>query len=257
MSQTTANRIHIVAGGHSTRLREKIESLGHGSEYPKHLLPTGNPGNETLLGRVVRQALDAPGSPSVTVHANSTNELAFRAHPDVGPWAEIRIGSSPNFLSAIISPELPAGNRALGCAGDFYAQFNWKDMLDHHEKSPFPVTFLAGNTAPAHNGLVFDVDADGQLTGMNRVERTSPEDLINIGAYIFDPDQEVLKILADLTAARRAEQAITIARTLMCEGLIGVYVVPGTPFNVNTPDTYEALRTHTSVNRLQLQQRGA
>lgn len=237
--------VQIVAGGYGTRLREVMDGMGYDERYPKHLLPTGGPHGETVLGRIVRQSLGAPTDGPVVIHANRHNAPSIFKHPDIDRSVSVRVGDYPNFLMPFLTNLLEFRKRTLGCAGDFYADFSWDEVIASHEDGQYPVTFMAGRTVAIDHGLTFDVSDAGKIERMKRAERTSSEDLVNIGVYVFDPQEPVLGALESLIKSRQAASASTIANRLISEGLVGAYVVPGTPYNVNTGETYAALLEHT------------
>lgn len=244
------SRVLIVAGGYGTRLREALAERDYPEGFPKHLLATGNPDGETLLGRIATQAQEAPVDHRPRIYANPKNAPWFRTDPVVGRAAQIVTGRYDNFLLPILAPITQRSERVLGCAGDFYAEFTWDDMLDAHESSRFPVTFLVGTSVAVDEGLRYRVADTGQIVGMERPERTKPGDLINIGAYIFEPAGSVLRRLQELTASRRLARAETIAEHLIQAGLVGAYEVPNShSFNVNTIEVYDALLRYTMARR--------
>lgn len=239
------NTVHIAAGGESSRLREKITSLSNLPNYPKHLLPTGGPNGETFLGRIVRQAKLIPHIGSIIIHANSGNKPIIEQHPDIEPPAKVIDAKHSSSLGPITGSLLATRSQTLGSAGDFYAEWDWQSMIDWHNSRPNPVTFLVGQTVAVESGAVFELSASQQIVGLKRVERTTESDLINIGAYIIEPEREVIKILSQMAKSRAPEDVV--ANTLIDRGLVGAYLAPGKAFNVNTPQTYSAVLEHTAL----------
>lgn len=241
--------IEIAAAGNGTRLREFMLRVGHEAHFPKHLLPTGNPGGETLLGRIIRQSFRAPTAGNIIVHANHDNGPLVMAHPDIDSRAVIDIDEpiSPfsNFMNALVTKQ----QRVLGSAGDFYADFSWADVLEHHDSNPFPVTLVVGQCLEVDEGAVFDIDDSGRIDRFHRPERTSEGDFINIGIYVFDPAQVVFSSLEKVGVMQGSTSAKPelIVEGLIEDGLLGAYVLPpNTSFNINTPETYSALLAHTA-----------
>lgn len=239
--------VHIAAGGHGTRLRRVMDAMHLGPDYPKHLLPTGNPDGETLLGRIVRQAAEAPVDGPVIIHANEQNFRAFEHHPDVSSEARVVAGDYQGSLEPFTANMLGKRQRTLGSAGDFYADFSWREMLDAHESNRFPVTFMVGRTVAVEGGAVFDVDDTGRINALRRTLRTDEADIINIGAYIFEPHETVIRALDNLYRSSRGERISeeTVANELIARRLVGAYMIKGA-FNVNTPETYAALLNHAA-----------
>lgn len=241
--------VHIAAGGHSTRMREVMNSMELGPDYPKHLLPTGGPNGETLLGKIVRQALEAPVDGPPIIHANLQNAQPIAEHPDVDPAVRMIINDNyENSLSPFLDNLAATQARTLGSAGDLYADFSWQAVLDAHESGRHPVTFVVGQTAVAEGGAVFDIADSGEVTQFRRTLRTTEADFINIGVYVFDPQREILRALEDLARARNGGvlKEDVIAAELISHRLVGAYVVAGA-FNVNTSETYQALLAHTQT----------
>ena len=241
-----SNGVHIVAGGYGTRLREFMDDKGYEQSYPKHLLPTGKPNGETILGRIVRQAMSAPTDAPPIIHANEQNAPSIEGHPDIDPSAEVKVGNYPNCLLPILANLTQTRKRTFGCAGDFYADFSWDDMVTSHDAQPYPITFMVGRTVEVDRGLTFDVSENGKIERMKRVERSNSDDLINIGVYMFDPRETVMDALEALATKRQLDKASSIANHLIGEGLVGAYILPSTPYNVNTGETYAALLEHTN-----------
>lgn len=238
--------IYVAAAGYNTRLREDIERWGFGN-LPKHLLPTTRGGSETLLGRIVRQALSAPGGRKVTIVANDDNATAIMSHPDVPHAAKVKVGDHDNSLGPFTQPLIESGQRTLGCAGDFFADFTWAEFLENHEKQGYPVSFMVGQTVAVDGGAAFDVAKDGQITALRRADRTSASELINIGAYILDPDDMVLKILDEMNHIDTPSKEDVLVNRLILNGLTGAYQVNGNPFNINTAESYLALLNRSTI----------
>lgn len=234
--------VHIAAGGHGTRLREHMTELGYADTFPKHLLPTGGTDKETFLGRVVRQVSVVPNALPPVVWVNESNLEHIRLHPDIPSYAQITPGNHANFFVPMIEDLATNSKRVIGCAGDFYAEVDWGDLLTFHESTPYPVTFVAGNTIPVEKGLVYTVEADGKVAGFERSDKTEGHEMINVGVYVFDPDERIVNALQSVLQGKEEH----IAQALVDHGLLGLYILPTMPFNVNTPETYRALLEHHS-----------
>jgi hypothetical protein len=245
--------IDIAAAGQAMRLREHITELGFPENYPKLLLPTGNPNDETLLGRIIRQSLDAPIDGSITVHTSDTNMPHIVKHPDIEPLLDehtvkLETMEYGNGFLAFIPKLVESKIRVIGSSADYYADFRWGSILDQHESNPFPVSFVAGQTAPVEGGLVFDVEDSGKVNGFHRPDRTKATDLINVGVYIFEPSKAVLGALNGLVGRDFIAKEEIIVRQLTEKGLLGLIPLESTPYNVNTPETYQNLLNHTATN---------
>lgn len=240
MKQHNIDGVQIAAGGYGTRLRAEMDRLGY-QDVPKHLLPTSPGGSETLLGRIVRQALSAPGEGKVTIHANEQNCLQILDHPDIDTRAKVVVSRFDNSLGPFTDHLQRSGQRTLGCAGDFYADFSWEGFVASHDAAGYPVSFMVGRTVAVDGGATFDIADDGQITALYRADRTAPSELINIGAYIFDADSMVLKILDEMTGLDTPSKEDVLVQRLIGGGLVGAYVIDGVPFNINTLETYQAL----------------
>lgn len=233
--------VHITAGGYGTRLREHMNELGYASSYPKHLLPTGGPQGETFLGRVIRQTLQIPNARPPIVYVNEENRQHIQNHPDVQPAPQLCTQSYGNWLEPMIDSLAATKQRVVGCAGDFYASINWLDLLGFHDDSKYPVTFVAGLTVPVERGLVYTVAEDSKVISFKRSDMTSANEMINVGIYVFDPEPRALSVLQHAKQAKEEQ----IAQALVDEELLGLYVLPTMPFNVNTKETYQMLLEHT------------
>lgn len=245
------NAVHIAARGESTRMRDFIDANFGGPHYPKHLLPTGGAHGETLLGRMVRIARAAGVAGHVVVHANRFTAGAMMSHPDLGldhhDDVEVRVAKmSDDAMDVYTKRARISRRRIMGSAGDAYTtDFTWERMVAAHESNKFPVTFLVGHTAARQSGAVYNVADNGQIIGMERKDSTNPEDMLNVGAYIFDPTLKVVSLLDELAARNAQEADDPLGHALIDAGLIGAHVLEGPMFNINTPYDYMLLRQHT------------
>lgn len=237
------SRVDIAAGGYGTRIREFMVEVGHEPDFPKHLLPTGGPEGETLLGRIVRQSFDAPMVDDVIIHANSRNARYIKSHPDVDPRANVITGNYGRSLDPFFGQLVEAEERVLGCAGDFYADFSWQELLTWHDAHSFAVSFVVGHSSALDSGAIFDVAENGRIERLRRAEPNQNE-LINVGIYVIDPT----KLVIDAATRHMNDTGMTdetIVSELIDLGIAGAYALEGTPYNVNTVSTYQALLDHT------------
>ena len=192
--------------------------------------------------------MDAPIDGPITICTTPVNERHIRQHPDVRPLIDedsvrTRFIEYGNSFQAFLT--VKTEKRTFGSSGDFYADFTWSDVLDAHESHGYPVTFMVGQTIPVQDGAVFDVDDRGRITWFGRVGQTTGEEFVNIGVYIFDPAPAVLDLMQELVRGKRIAKEEIVAERLIEIGAAGACILPGTPFNVNTPETYLALLDHT------------
>jgi NDP-sugar pyrophosphorylase family protein len=226
--------IHIAAGGNGTRIREGMDYMGFAPGFPKHLLPTGN--GETLLGRIVRQTMEI-GHPAI--YANYDNVRHIGECEDIDTAAtKLMIATNCNGpLSPMVHDIMRTKRTTYSCAGDFWADFKWGDFADFHENSDKPVTILVGPSVPTYEGARFNVADDGTVQSWERVDRTTEADLINIGAYIVDPEKLVLKKLRELSWHKEDP----FNDTMIEGGLMQAYVLDSAAYNVNNPEVYASL----------------
>ena len=244
-------RVHIAAAGHGSRMREAMDRMGLGQEIPKHLLPTGEPDGITLLGKIVSQVVEPPFEGRPVVYANPTNIAAIARNPFIRQAAEIVFDPvEGNSLHAYTDALLEGEQRVLGCAGDFYAKFSWLDILAHHESNPFPITFVAGKTPKAEKGAVFTIADNNKIVACNRPSELSPDDLINVGIYIFDSTTAVLDAIHKAASKKEGIEDYFV-QTLIAKGLVGAHILDSPVFNVNTPDAYEELLKYTATSAKQ------
>lgn len=226
--------VHVSAGGNGTRIREGMEYLGFSPGFPKHLLPTGD-GVETLLGRIVRQASKLG---HVAVYSNYDNVRFIGESTDIDPNISLQIARGFNGpLTAMINDINRTNDRSFACAGDFWADFEWSNFAKFHEQHDMPVSILVGPSVPTHEGARFKVGDDNKVNSWERVERTTDQDLINIGAYIVDPEKLVLRKLRELTWHKEDP----FNDTMIKDGLMAAYVLNTPSYNVNNPEVYAAL----------------
>jgi NDP-sugar pyrophosphorylase family protein len=247
----TVGSIHIAAAGKSSRMRPAIEALGHGENFPKHLLPTGAPGGETLLGRIIRQSRVVPTTDGTYVYTNRENKSYIQNRIETAPDHDVSFIASDNTIDNFFIPFMQEllirRHRLVAGSGDHYMDdsFDWRDLVANHNAHDYPITFLSARSIPVSRGAVFTVQSD-QITSFDRPPLTTPEDRINIGLYVFDPTKEVLAIGRRILEARSAFDADDTAGLLISEGLVGTYTPDSVAYNVNNPETYDALLRHTA-----------
>jgi len=254
MTNPELSPVIITAAGEGSRIRDYMTSeLGLPEDYPKHLLATGGPNGETLLGRIIRQSSIEP-LPKPIVNVSETTMHHIEEHPDVSgvvfDTEKFRFSLDPLYYQL-----RRTGARVIGCAGDFYSDFNWKTFLDHHQASGAAMSLLVNQTTDPVKAAVFGVNPETHIiTGLDRPESSREYDYTNIGAYIIDPTDDVLKVLDSFLPPKPNDTSgntnDTIFRQFINRKLAGAVLVEGAHFNINTPDEYLALRQHTKASPL-------
>lgn len=227
---------HIIAGGESTRMRPIMDELGYPSDYPKHLLTTGNKGGETLVGRMITQAQTAPQIGRLTLHASQATEGYFTDHLEAVALrgVKIRTDTPKGNFGALVTSYLEGPNDIVAASGDSYVDTTWRELLDFHADHDLPVTYLVGRSLPVEQAAIFQAQGIKAVGWRREPGFSSPDDLINVGLYVFSQHPAVQKVLE---AADSFEGAV-ITDALIDEGLLAVYAAKQTIYNVNNPSVY-------------------
>lgn len=223
----------VSAGGKSSRLREFLNSKREG--MPKHLLEL--PGDHGyLLGAIVECAGLYFYSIRISVSDDNFTHISdsFEHNNDVVVEVD-DIKSGP--LGPLIRSALSSNEKAYGCAGDFYCDFSWKEFDAFHDSHDLPISILVAKSRPTNDGARFDLQENGVIKSWERVQRTNEHDLINIGAYIIEPDS---RIQAGLEAMTYHKEDV-FNDLFIPAGLVAGYNPGKTGFNVNTVEIYEQL----------------
>jgi len=229
--------IHVAAGGKGTRIREGMERMGFPPGLPKQLLTTGS--GETLLGHIARQAMEI-GHPAI--YASYDNVRAIGESDDLPEDVSLLIARNSNGpLGPLVQAISRTHEQTMSCAGDFWADFKWSEFRAFHDQQDTPVSILVAPSVPTFEGARFKVDDSGLVESWERVDRTTGEDLINIGAYIVDPEKLVMKKLRELTWHKEDP----FNDTMIEGGLMSAYVLSEPAYNVNNPQVYAALVQNT------------
>lgn len=235
------NLITISAAGKGERMRPDLIELGLPEDLPKPLVPTGKP-DETLIGRIARQAMEIA---HVEVYANYDTIRPIGESPDLPQNVSLLVNRN---ITGPLGPLYLDVNRtheqSLMAAGDFWAAFNWSDFVKFHNEQDTPVSILVARSIPTTGGARFNVNDDGTVKSWERVERTTDEDLINIGAYIVDPEKLVLKKINEIAAKTHKEDPFN--DTMIGSGLMSAYVLDDIAFNVNNAEICRAMWEHTA-----------
>ena len=231
--------ITISAAGKGERMKSSIVELGFPEDTPKPLLPTGR--QETLVGRIARQAMEIA---NVELYVNYDTIRPIGEHPDIPRDIQLLVNRNifgplgPLYLDLFRSQD-----QSMMAAGDFWADFKWSEFLDFHDSQNTPVSILVAPSVPTYEGARFNVRDDGIIKNWERVERTSTTDLINIGAYIVDPEKLVLQKIREITTHK--EDPFNDA--MIESGLMSAYVLSEPAFNVNNAEIYRAMADYSAL----------
>jgi len=230
--------VTISAAGKGERMRSSIAELGFPEDTPKPLLPTGR--KESLVGRIARQAMKIG---NVELYANYDTIRLIGEHPDTPKDIQLLINRNVTGpLGPLYIDIFRSKDQSMMAAGDFWADFKWSDFLAFHDTQQTPVTILAAPSVPTFEGARFKVSDDGVVKNWERVERTSSTDIINIGAYIVNPEKMVLQKIRELTTHKEDP----FNDTMISGGLLSAYVLDQPAFNVNNAEIYRAMVDYSS-----------
>lgn len=241
--------IYVAAGGNGTRISADIVERGLGN-IPKHLLPTGEPGGETLLSRNVRHAVRS--DTDVAVMTNKANHDLIDAEltkTGLPPSIARRIAQDSRFGPFSFTSIMKPSDTAYSIGGDIYIEdLDWHDFQSAHEATEIdkPVSFLVGRTSVGPQAAVFEVDESGSITDFYRPKRNEDNVNRNIGVYAFTLSPPVIEILDQYANRYEPEQQDKIALDLIGNGLVRAHVHAGRFFNINAIQDYDDLRAHTA-----------
>ncbi len=238
MARRNPKVITVSAAGKGERMRASIEQLGFPEDTPKQLLPTG--AGETLIGRIVRQAMEIA---NVELYANYDTIRPIGEHPDTPQDIQLLVNRNiTGPLGPLYLDIFRSRDQSLMAAGDFWADFKWSEFLAFHDGHDRPVSVLVAPSVPTFGGARFNVDDNGYVDSWERVERTSATDLINIGAYIVDPDEIALRRIRALDTHKEDP----FNDTMIEGGLLAAYALDEPAFNVNNAEIYRAMVEHSA-----------
>jgi NDP-sugar pyrophosphorylase family protein len=224
--------LHVSAGGRGERIAAYISSIR--PFLPKHLLPIPTEG-KTILGEIIFRA--QMHFEEITVW--SSKETYPRITLALEGLMPVRIRVDAEMtgpLGPMVRALFTTNQRTFGCAGDFYCDFLWKEFEKFHDTHGLPISILVARSVPAPGGARFHLN-DGNITGWERVEKTTKDDRINIGCYIVDPVPEVISGIETL----KKHKEDPFFDTFVPRNLVAGYD-PGTfGFNVNVAEIYEYL----------------
>ncbi len=189
MANQEIGPVVITAAGEGTRIRDFMsDHLELPPDYPKHLLPTGGPNGETLLGRIVQLANEAPLKEPPIVYVRPENMHYFEDAHDLGPLV-MDTEKFSHAVDPIYHRVRRTGARVLGCAGDFFSDgFSWQEMIERHEEGGAAMSLFVERSPQPVNALVLDVDDESRrIRGSRRPSVSGEGEYTNVGAYIIDP----------------------------------------------------------------------
>lgn len=241
--------IYVAAGGNGTRIRAGMNERGF-CDIPKHLLPTGETGGETLLSRNVTRAKLSDTDVAVVVNdANRAQVDAELSRIGLSDTAVERLVQQsqlgPFSFTSFIDPE----RTSFSIAGDIYIDhLNWRYFKASHEinSTVRPVSFLVGRASVGPQAAVFEVAEDGAIKDFYRTSEQQTNVLRNIGVYAFTMSPPVVEIMEQYTANNEPDQQDKIALDLISAGLVRAHEHPSKFFNINTIQDYDDLRAHTA-----------
>lgn len=220
-------RLNISAGGKSSRMR-----LSGGKS--KHLLQIPGVG-ESILGQIVNKARSYFGH-IVIWGGDNTSELEKSF-----PGLVTRDVHMTGPLGPMLRELLETNQRSYGCAGDFICDFSWAQFEEFHNNHNLPVSILIARSVPV-NGAARFITNDVQILTWERVEKSIPTDLINIGAYIIDPDDRIVRAIEQLKGedGSHSHKEDPFFSKMTNLGLLGGYNPNVIGYNVNTQEAYAA-----------------
>lgn len=224
--------LHISAGGRSERIAAYIASVR--PFLPKHLLPIPTEG-KTILGEII---LKAQGHfEEIVVWSSKENYPRISLALEDLTALKVQIDAEMTGpLGPMVRNLLTAKSRTFGCAGDFYCDFSWTEFEKFHDNHDLPISILVSKSIPAPGGARFHL-INGNITGWERVERTTKDDRINIGCYIVDPVPDILSKLQTV----KSHKEDPFFDLFVPKKLVAGYDPGVSGFNVNVAQVYESL----------------
>lgn len=224
-------KLIISVGGENKRMKGFIDS--YFPNLPKHLLPL--PTGKTIIEEIIENAKDY--FDKIVLSASRKNYQKFKNFSNDVSKIYIEIDEFLNGpLGPFLRELLKTKKRCYGCAGDFYCKFSWKDFEKFHETHKKPISILVAPSISMNDGARF-VIKNGIIVSWKRVKRTKNFDLINIGAYIIDPDPRVIKLIKKMCYYKED----LFFDLFIPEKMIAGYNPSIMGYNVNTPETYKKL----------------
>lgn len=239
----SSRRLIVIAGGQGSRIKEMFSD--EIAPFTKHFLPLPEKGG-SIIGSIIEKS--RPYFDVIEL-SGSHNTLEF-LKPIFSNDLSIEISED----NAMIGPLYPPFKRLLSektrvhaCCGDIYSNFNWDEMEAFHNKHGGPVTILIAKSFPAEKAACFSVDEHGCIYDWERKKESTNQDLINIGAYIFDPDPKLDAIANNLVETGRCKEDLFFQKCIE-KGILHGYVDPDFSCNINIPSVYHALVRKITTN---------
>lgn len=224
--------LHVSAGGRGERIASYIAQIL--PSLSKHLLPIPTKG-ETIIGEIVLGASE--NFREIMIWSNENNHAQLISAMQHASSVIVRVdGDMSGPLGPMIRHLLVSKSRTFGCAGDFYCDFSWEEFEKFHDSHGLPVSILVAESFPALKGMRLKTENE-IIVGWERVDRTTEEDLINIGCYIVDPSPEVVAILEKM----KLHKEDGFFEALVPIGIVAGYKPKSLAANVNTAEVYRGL----------------
>ncbi len=228
--------ITISAAGQGSRMKNSLEKAGMRNSLPKPLMPIGD--DRTLIGRIIRQAQKVG---NVQLFTNYDTIKTIGEHPDIPSDIQLLVNRNiTGPLGPLYLDILRCKKRSFMAAGDFWAEFGWKDFIDFHNSHDSPASIIVGKSVPAKEGAKFIIERSGKVKSWHRKNKTSSNDYINIGAYILDTNDKVLELIKGFKTHKEDE----FNDALINNGLLYAYRLKTKAFNVNDLDIYRQMLDH-------------
>ena len=233
--------VTISAAGQATRIRSWMHEAGFVEGTPKSALLTG--AGESLIGRITRQAMPIG---RVAIYGNYDTVRGIGEIPDLPRDVDLLVNRNViGPLGPIYLDVLRTEKQSYMAAADFWADFSWGEFRDFHNNHNKPVSILVAPSVAAKEGARFNVSDDGTVESWERVDETTGDDLINIGAYIIDGNNpDIIQILSNLNRITHKEDPFNDA--MIARGAMAAFIANGKAFNANNGHVYEAMREYTT-----------
>lgn len=224
--------LHVSAGGKNVRLKKFLKQEFNG--IPKHVLPLPQK-KMTVIEAIIKNA--EKYFDKIIIEANNFN-VCF-----ISPlfYHKVKVLTViDNICSGPLGPTVRElhrrKKRIYGCAGDYYCDFSWYDFEKFHDSHDLPVSILISKSVPAPKGAKFNLNKT-HVKSWERVKMTKKTDLINIGVYIIDPSEDILKETKKMTWHKED----VFFDKLIQKKLLAAYNPGGIGFNINTPVIFKSL----------------
>lgn len=220
--------LHISAGGKNIRIKDDIGSLNIPS---KHFLPIPD-SNISIIEKIIIDSHDF--FEKIIIHSNPDNHEAFICFKAKYKKVDVTITKFIGPLGPIYEQLSTQKSRSYLIAGDCYSSIDWQDFEHLHNKNQNPITILGGKSCKVDDGACFIVNKN-KITGWKRKNTTNDNDIINIGAYIIDPTEHILKSIEKLDD----EKEDSFFHHFINTNSIAIYIPNGLSFNFNKMSTYK------------------